>query len=221
MQNITSLVTMSNGNITYEVIDNIPGMMTMAIMANNLKEIRKRKKLSVWKLEEMTGISAQQINRLEKGERRLNTDNLKLLSMALECNPEDIISSAKKIQVVGYLKDGVFNRHKEGDMQDTIEAPPGEDADRLEAWRVEDNSAGSIAFRGWYVIAAKDRTFFESECIDKICLVKPVGGSVVLRKLKKGSTSGKYTLASYTPGEDDITDVSLEWCVKMKYSMQA
>lgn len=60
-------------------------------MQNNLRKLRGN--ISLEKLSELTGISAQQLNRLEKGQRRYNSDNLAEISKALNCKPEDIIST--------------------------------------------------------------------------------------------------------------------------------
>jgi transcriptional regulator with XRE-family HTH domain len=66
---------------------------TNAPMKNRIKEIRDKRGLSLARLEEMTGISAQQINRLEKNKRRLNEDNVAKLAAALGCRRQDIFDN--------------------------------------------------------------------------------------------------------------------------------
>ena len=63
-------------------------------MKNRIKEFRLERGLSLAKLEEETGISAQQLNRLEKGERRLNQSNMVVIAAALKIAPEELIMSA-------------------------------------------------------------------------------------------------------------------------------
>lgn len=64
-------------------------------MTNNLKKMRESRKLTLAQLEEMTGISAQQLNRLEKGERRLNEDNMAVIARAFSCKPVDLIAKGR------------------------------------------------------------------------------------------------------------------------------
>lgn len=67
-------------------------------MDNRIKELRKAQNLTLEALADLTGISAQQINRLEKKQRRLNQDNLQVLAKALNVAPEDIISKDYELE---------------------------------------------------------------------------------------------------------------------------
>ncbi|MGH1376667.1 MAG: helix-turn-helix domain-containing protein [Alphaproteobacteria bacterium] len=60
-------------------------------MQNNLKNIRKTKKLTQTQLADLCDTSMRQIQFLEKGERKLSPDWLEKLSSALDCNPTDIL----------------------------------------------------------------------------------------------------------------------------------
>lgn len=64
----------------------------MQKFSNRIYELRKAEDWSLAKLEDITGISAQQLNRLEKGERRLNEDNIRVLANAFQIRPEEIFS---------------------------------------------------------------------------------------------------------------------------------
>lgn len=56
-----------------------------------IKEMRRRRGLSMEALAQRIGTTASQINKLEKRQRRLTDDWLVKLSQALQCNPEDLI----------------------------------------------------------------------------------------------------------------------------------
>lgn len=60
-------------------------------MENNLEKIRLEKGLSQQKLAELVGTSGPQVNRLEKGERRLTVDWLMRFAEALDVSPSEII----------------------------------------------------------------------------------------------------------------------------------
>ena len=61
-------------------------------MENNIKKIRLSKNLKLREVAEKAGTSTQQIQRLEKGDRKLTTEWLERLSGALDCQPSDIVS---------------------------------------------------------------------------------------------------------------------------------
>lgn len=57
----------------------------------HLKYLRKRSALTLENLSQMTGISVSYLSRLESGARRLNTDLIKRLSQALDCDPAELL----------------------------------------------------------------------------------------------------------------------------------
>ncbi len=65
-------------------------------MANNLLALRNSRKLSLQKLAELTGYSAQYLNKLENESegKRLNTDVLSALSKALGCTMSELLAES-------------------------------------------------------------------------------------------------------------------------------
>ena len=61
-------------------------------MDNRILELRKQKGLTLAQLAEKTNSTAQQIGRLEKGERRLTTDWMEKIALALDILPEDLMT---------------------------------------------------------------------------------------------------------------------------------
>jgi phage repressor protein C with HTH and peptisase S24 domain len=60
-------------------------------MRNRIREFRQRAGLTMQALAERAGTSAAQINKLEKGERRLTVDWMVRLGRALEIDPKDLL----------------------------------------------------------------------------------------------------------------------------------
>lgn len=60
-------------------------------MNNNIGFLRKKNGLSMQELADLVGTSQQQIDRLEKGQRRLTADWMDKLSIALNCKPAELI----------------------------------------------------------------------------------------------------------------------------------
>lgn len=85
-------------------------------MKNRIKEFRKKAKLTLAELAELAGTSAQQIFRLENGDRKLTQEWLNVLSKALKCSATDLLDDdlskpvgVSVINKVGYVQAGKFN----------------------------------------------------------------------------------------------------------------
>lgn len=63
---------------------------------NRIKELRKKHKLTMQALADKVGTTASQINKLEKGERRLTAEWMYRLAEALDVQPIDIFPHDKK-----------------------------------------------------------------------------------------------------------------------------
>lgn len=85
-------------------------------MQNRIKELRLEKGMSAAKLADMVGTSQQQIDRLEKSQRRLDTDWIRRLTEALDCAPSDIVPEFKtenKIDDLNALLDSVKQSYQD------------------------------------------------------------------------------------------------------------
>jgi len=69
-------------------------------MKNRIYELRKEQGMSQAELAEKTNSTAQQIGRLEKGDRRLTTDWMEKIAAALGVLPEDLMSANHGERVV-------------------------------------------------------------------------------------------------------------------------
>src|SRR3990167_2084631 len=71
-----------------------------SLSSNNLKSMRKEKKLTLGKLAELTRLSPSYLSRIEVGSRRMNTDILQKLSRILECHPSDLLDPRGRSSMV-------------------------------------------------------------------------------------------------------------------------
>ncbi len=60
-------------------------------MKNNIKNLRKKHGLTMAKLAEEIGTSQQQVDRLEKGKRKLSAEWIDVLCKALKCKPGELV----------------------------------------------------------------------------------------------------------------------------------
>ena len=60
-------------------------------MKNNIQKLRKAHGMTMAKLAEITGTSQQQIDRLEKGKRKLSAEWIDILCKSLQCKPGELV----------------------------------------------------------------------------------------------------------------------------------
>jgi transcriptional regulator with XRE-family HTH domain len=72
-----------------------------ANLPNRIKEWRMKRGLSLSEMSELTGLTRSELHKLEKGVRRLRTDHLPILSKALRCDPEELLSNELAEQLMG------------------------------------------------------------------------------------------------------------------------
>ncbi len=238
-QHITTLVTgsqvvyhQSGYSIVKQADDN--GKM-IAKHKNNIHSLRKAKGVSLARLEELTGISAQQINRLEKGERRLNEDNLKSLAAALQCETADLLFSPepRKIPVIGdvgagakiypfddlpLMREGMSEHEQEFINCDFVDAPYGVYPAGVVALRVRGDSMLPFMPDGTVVFYER-RSGQCSDHIGKLCVVQLSDGQALLKVVRRGYSYGRYNLESYNAPL--IEDAEVRWCAKITFIQQA
>lgn len=67
-----------------------------AIIGKNLLEIRAQRKMSQELLEQLTGISQDQISRFESGERIPSVRQLVAMCEALKCSPSEMLKCQRR-----------------------------------------------------------------------------------------------------------------------------
>lgn len=72
-----------------------------ADLPNRIKEWRSKRGLSLSEMSDLTGLTRSELHKLEKGVRRLRTDHLPILSKALRCDPEELLSNELAEQLMG------------------------------------------------------------------------------------------------------------------------
>src|ERR1039458_150096 len=196
-------------------------------MQNRIKEFRKKAKLSLAELATITGTSAQQLNRLEQGKRRLNTDNIMAIARALNVSSTDLLQGQKvRIPVIGKVGAGaevypfddlpLLPRVVSEDEQEYIncswiEAPPGVFPGGVVALRVEGDSMMPFMPEGTIVYYAERFDDGAPEhCIASLCVVQLRDGKTLLKMVRKGHSHGRFDLQSYNM--NTITDIELAWC---------
>ena len=193
-------------------------------MANNLKTLRIRAKMTQLALAEAMGTTRSQYVKLESGERRLSDIWITRAADALNVDAGELVTtSGRDIPVVGFVGAGAEavlfsesqNGHDPNDPLDTVKAPLGASPQTV-AVEIRGDSLGSF-FDRWIVFYDDVRHPPTSEMMKKPCVIGLEDGRVLIKKLTRGREPGLYTLLSNV--EAPIYDVPIQWAAQV-ISMQ-
>lgn len=195
------------------------------VMSNRIKEIRELKGYTLQKLQDATGISLQQLSRLELGQRRINQDNLQVMANALGVSISELLGEEdekQQIPIVGYAEGSEeylpINSNNE-DMK-FVEFPVISRTDLLVrdlmAVKVKGDSMRPLMKDGWiiYFMRRKQQGIADN-CLRNLCVVKLKNGHAYIKELRKGSKPNRYTLLSYGNQYDPLEDVDIEWASRV------
>lgn len=191
------------------------------VMQNKIRELRKARDITLATLSERTDISEQQLNRLEKGERRLNQDNMRKIAEALHCRPSDLLNNDEKrlVPVLGYVGGGqeieCIDPHMQGQGIEEVEPPTGFYADDIACVAVRGNSMEPMVESNWLLFYRKESDGVPEDCIGQLCVVKLENEGMLVKKIRPGSAPGLYHLLSKNPTYETMFDQKLRWASRV------
>lgn len=163
--------------------------------SNNIKAVRTKLGVSAERLAQKIGKHRSQIVKLENGETKLTTEWMNLIAQGLGIDPTELIKR-RGVVVKGYVGAGaVIFPILENSGIELVDAPPGENPDNIEAYRVKGDSMYPMYEDGDYLFCKKDSTF-DPKYINKSHIVELEDGSMLVKILTKGSKENTFTLAS-------------------------
>ena len=187
-------------------------------MSSRLKEFRQKREWSLAKLAAMVGTSAPQIDKLEKGVRRMTFDWARRLAVPLEIEPEDLMGGERNVPVVGRVGAGAevtpFDDHAKGDGMFKIECPRGLDPKATIAVEVVGDSMAPAIMEGWVLFYDRSPEPTPSAVIGRLCVVKLEDGRTLVKQVRRGPEKGRFNLVSLNGPM--IEDVALEWAAPVK-----
>lgn len=188
-------------------------------MGNRIKEWRNKMGITAQELADMVNSSQGQISKLERGERRLDTDWMDRISKALNCRPIDLILNEEaKIPIIGSLGlNAEITLYKEGDkrLEETVECPPDNDPKTTGAVKIKGEFLEPSASDNWILYYSKKQTAMSDKLLNKLCVVKVKNGPILYRRVQKGYKKGKYNLLIHNAKM--IEDADLEWAVPLLF----
>lgn len=191
-------------------------------MGNNLKKLRMKAGYSQPVLAKMMGTTKNQLIKLEKGDRQLSLDWIEKAADALGVDAGDLVSDSDArdvVSAVGYVGAGAVVH-----TIDDYEKGAGLESIELD-FPVKHGTVAVIVrgdsmlpiFEDGDVIGYIQEGSDPSSLIGDLCVVKVVDGPTYIKKLKRGSARGLFTLVS--SNASDIEDVAIEWAARYQFHL--
>jgi len=168
------------------------------------------------------GVSRGQFIKLERGERRLTADYIRLAADAFGTSELEVLGTLgtpRTVRLVGKVGAGAEVHLFDGDMSseriDEVEAPPGADEATVAVIVEGDSMYPRYLERETIYYRRADATGDPASLIGREVVVRLADGRTFVKVLRRGSSPGYFTLDSYNASS--MEDVVIEWAVPVKW----
>ena len=189
----------------------------MAKLANQIRELRRDRGWTLEHLSERSKISVSTLQRLEVGDRRINSEHLDSLAQAFRCAPADILSvpTNRAIQILGIVGLGEeIEWQGEGDMDlGEVEVAGISATDGLMALECRGDSMRPRVNDRELVIARRRDGKRPADLLGREAIVKLRSGPVLLKRIRRGYEPGRFNLESYNA--DLRENVEIDWVAEL------
>jgi len=155
------------------------------------------------------------INKMLTGERDIRFDEIVSLSLIFGIEPP-IQKTEKTVRVVGLVSAGAAAElwGSSHDMFEEIQAPP-EASENTVAVRVIGDSMYGLADDGSYLYYDDVRQEPGADILNKLCIVGLEDDRVLVKRIKRGTEPGLFTLQSLNA--PDIENVRVVWAARVTW----
>jgi transcriptional regulator with XRE-family HTH domain len=178
-------------------------------MYSPMREIRLARGFTLEYVGKMAETTAQQISRLENGQRRLTLEWAIKLAPVLECSPLDLLglrnATSTPVAIKGFIQD-TEEVHEFSDNENRVFHMASSEAKEPFAVEIRGNGLWPVYRQGDLVIYDQGAPI--ADACGRECVVTLNDGKTLIRWLFNGSRPGLYRLVSHR--EPEIHDISIK-----------
>ncbi|MGY2051711.1 helix-turn-helix domain-containing protein [Methylobacterium sp. JK268] len=188
-----------------------------AAMANNLKELRRKRGWTMEVAADAMGLSTKGYEKIERGERRLTADRIARAAEIFQVSAIEIIGDRNPIKIIGEIKKGGIVKRFSGSRELFEDAPRPEDASQGTVALIvtEDGAMPAVAEENWLVYHDEEHAEVPEEWIGSLCVVSGRDGMMRIGRVFHGGRPGTYDL--FTVGHDIVRGIDVEWAAKVTW----
>lgn len=188
-------------------------------MGNGLKQLRQTRGWTHEQAAEAMGISRGQLIKLERGERRLTAEYIRLAAEAFGASELEVLGTPRAVRLVGKVGAGaevhLFDGDASSERIDEVEAPPGADESTVAVIIEGDSMSPRYMERETIYYRRADAPADPAGLIGREVVVRLADGRTFVKVLRRGTSPGYFTLYSYNA--PPMEDVVVEWAVPVKW----
>ncbi|NND50431.1 MAG: helix-turn-helix transcriptional regulator [Rhizobiales bacterium] len=177
-------------------------------MQTRIRDLRKRRGLTLKELAARIGTTPQTVQRLETANMTVSTDWLDRISTALGVRPVDLLEDREEhtMPLLGNIaRHGRIVADRSGTSEFELDLPATSAVAANMSTAIGPYAVGSV------LIGDRQYGSNMANAIGRDCLVGLEDGSHLLRRLVAGFDPESYTLVPLSQGEDVIYDARLVW----------
>lgn len=184
-------------------------------MKNNIEKHRTAKGLSQEELGKIIGIQKPGVSKLESGKiKNIKPATIKALAEFFGCTMDDLfkLEQPEVDNISGKI-------HANGLIKLFDEAVGGinvRNENAIKTLQVDDDSNEPALYKNWLVRYKDRKEGVDPEAIDLPAVVKLKDGTMLIRKLQKGSRPDRWHLTTLAGGKL-MADAEVEWAAAVHY----
>lgn len=187
-------------------------------MTTRIREVRRRRGMTLQALAEKVGTTAQTIQRLETNNMTVSVDWLLRIADALELSAADLLAAPHQRRILRYLGD------VEGDGsvtlgEQTLDAPLAVHVPCDEPVAVKVKSSFGPFHDGTILVAEKLEAADHGRADGRDCLVALRGGSLIFRRIVMNG-DGTKAFVPYTDRAAIDRDLDIDWIAPVIMSVR-
>jgi hypothetical protein len=188
--------------------------------ASILTKLREARELTLQQVGDAIGTSRSNVFKYENHMDRLDQGWAKKFATFFKIDPAMLMygDKAPMVPVVGYVGAGatveLVDPYPKGGGLKEVACPRGLNPGKTIAVIVRGDSQAPMITDGWLIFYSRDPEPDAMSVLGKLCIVKQVNGTVMLKRVRRGPSNGRYNLES--ANAPMIEDVALEWAAPVK-----
>lgn len=190
---------------------------------SGLAKLRQDRGLTLEEVAREVGTSRSNVHKYETQPERLDQGWAARFARFYDIDPARLMygGSDPVVPVVGYVGAGatveLVDPYPKGGALAEVPCPRGLSPHKTIAVIVRGDSQAPMITDGWIIFYSRDPEPDAAAVLGRLCIVKQADGPVMLKRLRRGPTAGRFNLES--ANAPMVEDVALEWAAPVRAMM--
>ncbi len=187
---------------------------------SGLTRLREARGLTLEQVARAIGTSRSNVHKYETKPERLDHGWAERFARFYDVDPARLMYGGRDpvVPVVGYVGAGatveLVDPYPKGGGLKEVPCPRGLNPAKTIAVIVRGDSQAPMITDGWIIFYSRDPEPDAAAVVGRLCIVKQADGPVMLKRVRRGPTAGRFNLES--ANAPLVEDVALEWAAPVR-----